>query len=38
MVRKEVNKQEAIKEELNVDELETDGDELFDGLESVSSD
>jgi len=38
MVKKEVKKQEAASEEPSADELETDGDELFDGLESVSSD
>ena len=38
MVKKEVKKQEAIKEELNAEELEADGDELFDGLDSVSTD
>ena len=38
MVKKAVKKQEAVKEELNAEELEADGDELFDGLESVSSD
>lgn len=38
MVNKKVKKQEAIQEEPNADDLEIDGDELFDGLESVSKD
>ena len=38
MVKKEVKKQEAISEEPGIDETEADGDELFDGLESVSKD
>jgi len=38
MVKKAIKKQEAVKEELNAEELETDADGLFDGLESVSSD
>jgi hypothetical protein len=38
MVKKEVKKQEAVKEDLSADDSEIDGDELFDGLESVSSD
>ena len=38
MVRKEAKKQEAINEEPNAEDLEADGDELFDGLESVSKD
>ena len=38
MVKKEVKKQVAVSEEAVAEDAEADGDELFDGLESVSSD
>lgn len=38
MARKEVRKQEVLKEESPAEDLDVDGDELFDGLESVSLD
>jgi len=38
MVKKEAKKQEVVSEEPNADEMETDGEELFDGLDSVSAD
>jgi len=38
MARKEVKQQEALKEEPIGEDLDVDGDELFEGLESMSSD
>lgn len=38
MAKKQVEKPSSTKEEMNADDLEVDGDELFDGLESMSKD
>lgn len=38
MVRKEVNKQETLREDPIVDDSEVEGDELFEGLESMTPD